>query len=151
MSLDLTGIGSVADFAKGLVDRFLPAKATETEKAQTQIQLQEIIGKREGAIEETVRAEMKAKKDIIVAELNQGDLYTKRARPSIVYAGLGFIALNHVVSPTAAIFTEVAVPNLNLPAEFWYAWTAICMTYAVGRSAEKKGVKNKVISAITGT
>ena len=151
MGFDLTGIGSIADLAKGLVDRFLPPAMTGAEKAQAQLQMQEILEKREIEVEKTVRAEMEAKERIIVAELQQSDLFTKRARPSILYAGLVFIGLNHVISPVVAAFSNVQIPALSLPSEFWYSWSAICMTYSIGRSTEKRGIKNKVTSFITGS
>lgn len=112
--MDLTGIGSVADLAKGLVDRFLPAAMTGAEKAEAQIKMQEVLEKRETSL-------IESQKSIIVAEMQQSDNYTKRARPSLVYAGLLFIFLVHVAFPIAAFFTSKEMPSLTLPTEFWWA------------------------------
>lgn len=147
MGFDLTGLGSVADFAKGLVNRFFPPSMTDAEKAQAQVKLQEMIDKRESAVVE-------AQKSIMVAEMQQADNYTKRARPTLVYAGLLFIFLVHVVFPIAAFFAGKNMPNLSLPAEFWWAWTGVCGIWIVGRSAEKRGatgLAGKIAGAITGT
>ena len=143
MSFDLTGIGSVADFASTLVQRFFPPKMTDAEKAQAQIQIQKMLQKRDNAL-------IEAQKSIIVSEMQQGDKFTKRARPTLVYAGLFFISLVHVVFPIIAYITKEKLPGLSLPAEFWWAWTGVCGVWIVGRSAEKRGMTNKMVSIITG-
>lgn len=141
--MDLTGLGSVADFAGTLVKRFFPPKMTDAEKAQAQVQLQEMIEKRDASL-------IDAQKSIIVSEMQQADNYTKRARPTLVYAGLLFILLVHVLFPIIAFFTEKAVPTLTLPTEFWWAWSGVCGVWVIGRSAEKRGAAGKVINMITG-
>ena len=141
--MDLTGLGSVADFAGDLVKRFFPPKMTDAEKAQAQVQLQEMIEKRDASL-------IDAQKSIIVSEMQQADNYTKRARPTLVYAGLLFILLVHVLFPIIAFFTEKAVPTLTLPTEFWWAWSGVCGVWVIGRSAEKRGAAGKVINMITG-
>lgn len=143
MSLDLTGLGSVADFASTLVGRFFPPKMTDSEKAQAQAQIQAMIEKREASI-------VDAQKSIIVAEMQQTDEYTKRARPTLVYAGLFFIFLVHVAFPISAFFTSKSMPTLLLPEEFWWAWSGVCGMWVIGRSAEKKGITGKLTSLITG-
>lgn len=143
MGLDLTGIGSVASFAKGVVDRFFPPKMSEAERAQAEMQLQVMIEAREAAL-------LDAQKSIIVAEMNQGDDYTKRARPTIVYAGLCFILMVHVLFPMFSYFTKETLPEISLPHEFWWAWTGVCSIWVMGRSFEKGGSKGKIVSAITG-
>lgn len=141
--MDVTGLGSIADFAKSIVDRISPPKASEAEKAQAQIQLQEIIQEREDAV-------IEAQKSIMVSEMSQGDNFTKRARPTLVYAGLAFIALVHVIFPIASYFSGKGMPALSLPEAFWYSWTGVCGAWIIGRSAEKRGAENKIVSLITG-
>ena len=141
--MDLTGLGSVADFAGTLVKRFFPPKMTDAEKAQAQVQLQEMIEKRDASL-------IDAQKSIIVSEMQQADNYTKRARPTLVYAGLFFILLVHVLFPIIAFFTGKAVPTLTLPTEFWWAWSGVCSVWVIDRSAEKRGAAGKVINMITG-
>jgi len=143
MSLDITGLGSVADLAKGLVDRFLPAAMTGAEKAEAQIKMQEVLEKRETSL-------IESQKSIIVAEMQQGDTFTKRARPTLVYSGLVFIFLVHVAFPIAAFFTSKPMPSLTLPTEFWWAWSGVCGVWVMGRSAEKRGITGKLTSLITG-
>ena len=153
MGLDITGLGSIADLASGLVDKFIPAKATVKEKNNFKLGLEQAITARDSVRDE-------AKKEVMVAEMAQGDNYTKRARPTLVYAGLIFIFLVHVAFPIgfyiASIFAEnpPAPPTLTLPPQFWWAWGGVCSVWSIGRSAEKRGVASgvmgKAVNLITG-
>lgn len=134
--MDLTGIGSVADLAKGVINKFFPDKMSDAEKAAAQIQLQEMLQKRENML-------VDAQRSIIVSEMQQADGYTKRARPTLVYAGLLFIFLVHVAFPIIAYLSKEALPALSLPEEFWWAWSGVCGVWVLGRSAEKRGVIQK--------
>lgn len=151
MGFDLTGIGSVADFAKGIVDRFFPPDATPEQKAASQLQLQALLQQRDVAILDTQKA-------VMTAEMSQGDQFTKRARPSIVYFGLLAIGLVHVALPILAWILLMltgkpltSMPNITLPEEFWYTWGGVCSIWIIGRSSERVGAANKVVSAITGS
>ena len=152
MALPLLALlGTAGGFAKDLMDRFWPPKATEEEKLKAVTGITAAIEQREQGI-------IQAQKEIMVAEMNQGDAYTKRARPTLVYAGLCFIFLVHVFIP---LITWIAVisgkiiptdaPALTLPHEFWYAWTGVVGIWSLGRSAERRGANNRLIEAITGT
>ena len=115
------------------------------EKAMARLKMESLIQERESEVEQTIRKELESKERIIVAELQQSDNFTKRARPSVIYAGLVFIAWNYVVAPTAGL------GSFELPSEFWIGWSGIVATYSIGRSAEKRGVRNKMTAGITGT
>ncbi len=156
--MDITGLGSAFKFAQGAMDRFWPKKATEAEKIAAVAGLVPMIQSRDAS-------QLDAQKSIIVSEMQQGDAYTKRARPTVVYAGLAFIFLVHVFVPilmvlTLMFFVEKLTPaqlvelkkleTLSLPTGFWAAWSGICGIWAIGRSAEKRGAANKLISMITG-
>lgn len=143
MSIDVTGIGSVADLAKNIINRFFPQKMSESERAKLQIELQGMLQERETKL-------LEVQKSILVAELQQGDAYTKRARPTVVYAGLAFIFLVHVLFPILSFYTRSEVPNLALPEAFWWAWSGVVGTWVVGRSFEKHGAQGKIINLITG-
>lgn len=88
--------------------------------------------------------------NIIVAEMQQGDRFTKRARPMVVYSGLFFIFLVHVAFPIAAFFSGEPMPDVSLPHEFWWAWTGVVAVWMTGRSIEKYGLENKATKLITG-
>ena len=142
--MDIPGIGSVADFASGLLDRFWPKKMTEAEKKELQAKLT-------NAIEERDVHRDKIKAEVIKAELSQGDTYTKRARLTVVYMGLFFIFLVHVIFPIAAFFFQQKMPTLSLPGEFWYTWGGVCSVWMIGRTMERTGASNNILSAITGS
>lgn len=141
--MDLTGLSSVADFATGVMDRFFPKQMTEAEKTQAQAGLQAALEQRDLA-RDTIKAE------VLKAELSQGDNYTKRARPTVVYAGLAFIGLVHVVFPVLVFITGRPAPTLSLPGEFWWAWGGVVSVWQIGRSAERMGGATDIIKAVTG-
>lgn len=143
MAFDLTGIGSVADAAKTIANKFFPDKMGDGERAKAELELQKILSERDNKLAES-------KKEIMVAELNQGDNFTKRARPMIIYSGLAFIFLVHVFFPIAYVAFGNEAPELSLPTDFWFAWGGCCSVYTIGRSAEKGGAKNKLVGMITG-
>lgn len=141
--------GSIIENIADAADRFIE---TPEDKAKFKLEIESLLQKRDSEIEQTIRAELQAKERVLVAELNQGDNYTKRARPTVVYAGLGFIFLNYVLFPLTALLAGVESKSLaDLPAEFWMAWGGICSSWVIGRSMEKRGVRNPVVSTITGT
>lgn len=143
MGFDLTGIGSVADAAKTIANKFFPDKMGDGERAKAELELQKILSERDNKLADS-------KKAVMVAELNQSDQYTKRARPTIIYAGLVFIFMVHVLFPIMFVCFGKELPKLTLPEQFWWAWGGVCSVYAIGRSAEKGGAKNKLIGMITG-
>jgi hypothetical protein len=142
------GAKQVLDGVDALIGRF---KASPEEKQAFKLELEKLLQQRDAEIEETIRAELQAKERVLVAELQQGDSYTKRARPTVVYAGLVFIFFNYVLVPTVQSFApDVPIKPFDLPTEFWAAWGGIVATWSIGRSAEKRGAKSKTISLITG-
>lgn len=142
------GAGSVISSIGNVADRFIE---TDDEKAAFKLEVQRVISARESEIEQTVRSNLQAKERILVAELNQGDNYTKRARPTVVYFGLVMIGVNYLIVPTLSMLNVGEVINFPLPTEFWAAWGGIVATWAVGRSAEKIGIKNKAVQGVTGS
>ena len=143
--------GSVGDLVKSVgsvVDDF---HMSGEEKQRLKMEMQQLIQRRESEIEETIRSELKAKERVLVAELQQGDNYTKRARPTVVYAGLVFIFFNYVLVPTIQSLTGATIQSFELPVEFWAAWGGIVATWTIGRTAEKRGASSRMTRAITGS
>lgn len=143
MGLDLTGIGSLADLAGNIINKIWPPSADPNQKLQAQMELQRMLESREAAV-------ITAQREITVAEMQQSDNFTKRARPMVVYAGLAFIFFNHVFLPCYAFFASKPVPSVSLPSEFWWAWTGCVGIWMIGRTMEKKGSGNAIVNAITG-
>jgi len=135
-------LGPITDFVGGLVH-------SGEEKAEHQLKLEHLKSDLAIKIEEVMIVEMNAKKSIIIAEMQQGDLFTKRARPSIIYGGI-LMAMLETGLNAAAYFQGFEPPGSFVPGQFWLAWTGIAGSWVIGRSAEKRGMQNKLISAITG-
>ena len=86
--------------------------------------------------------------------MQQDDLFTKRARPAIIYLGLLFIFIIHVAIPVLAYISgspQDKIPSITLPSEFWWAWGTVVSVYGAGRSAEKRGIINKLTQLATGS
>jgi hypothetical protein len=142
------GLGNVIKEVGNVADKF---HVSGEEKQQFILEMETILQKRDAEIQQTLRAELAAKQAVIVAELSQGDTYTKRARPTVIYYGLYFIAFNYCLIPMALLIGGVEPKPLALPVEFWAAWTGIASAWVVGRSFERRGVKNKIVQGITGS
>ena len=122
-------VGSVVKELGDVADKFI---TTSAEKAEARAKFEEILQRRDAEIEQTVRAELNAQQAIIVAELQQGDNYTKRARPTIIYAGLVLAFLNYTLLPL------VGKPGLGVPPDFWFVWGGVAGWYVHSRSADKR-------------
>jgi hypothetical protein len=142
------GVGTLVEQVGGVVDKF---HMSGEEKQRFKLELEALLQKRDSEIEETIRTELQAKERVLVAELTQGDSYTKRARPTIVYAGLAFIFLNYCLIPAIQSLAGVTVEPFELPNAFWAGWSGIVATWSIGRSAEKRGARNRLTSIITGS
>lgn len=141
-------VGTLVEQVGGVADRF---HLSGEEKQKFKLEMEALIQKRDSEIEETIRTELQAKERVLVAELTQGDTYTKRARPTVVYAGLIFIFLNYCVIPAIQSLAGVDVKPFKLPPEFWVGWSGIVATWFIGRSAEKRGSRSRLTSIITGS
>jgi len=140
--------GNILKGVGGIIDKF---KLSPEDKKQFELDYETLLQKQESEIEETYRAEVNAKMQIITAELNQGDTFTKRARPMIVYSGLLFIFIVHVAFPIITYWTGNPMPELALPEAFWWSYSGVTGAYAIGRSMEKRGVRSKVTSLMSGS
>ena len=128
-------VGSVVKELGDVADKFI---TTSEEKMAARAKFEEILQRRDAEVEQTIRAELDAQKSIIVAELNQGDNYTKRARPTIVYVGLGMAVFNYALAPLVSHVFGSTLPSLAVPVEFWTIWGGVVGVYSWGRSAEKR-------------
>jgi hypothetical protein len=141
MGLDIAGLGGIADLAETIINKIFPNKMDEAEKAKAQIELQKLLQSHEENL-------ISAQRDIIVAEMNQQDNFTKRARPTIIYCGLIFIFMVNVVFPIITWVAKEQIPTLALPDEFWWSWSGVAGLWILGRSYEKGSGKASVISGI---
>lgn len=145
------GVSEVVDSVGNVLDKFTLSKQ---EKEEIKLEMQGRLMQMESEVEETYRTELETRANIIKSELAQGDRYTKRARPTIIYMGLLFIFIVHVMVPVIAYIAgtpKANMPEISLPEEFWWAWGVVVGVYGAGRSAEKLGVVNKFTQLATGS
>lgn len=129
-------VGSVIKEVGDVADKFI---TTGEERQAFRLKVEEVLNARFAKAEETAQAEINAKRDIIVAELTQGDKYTKRARPTIVYVGLLMALFNYTLAPFISAMVGKAIPLLTIPPEFWTIWGGVCGLYVWKRTQEKAG------------
>lgn len=141
-------VGTMVEKVGAVADEF---HLSGEEKKQFKLKMEALLQQRDTQLQESLRQELQAKERILVAELTQGDSYTKRARPSVVYAGLIFIAFNYVLVPIISDIFGARMPAFELPEEFWYGWSGIVATWSVGRSFEKYGASGRIVRGITGS
>ncbi|MCX7071195.1 MAG: holin family protein [Gammaproteobacteria bacterium] len=137
--------GEVVDKIAAAADRFI---TTDAERNQYRLDAEKLLQARDSEIEQTLRAELGAQERILVAELQQDDTFTKRARPAVVYVGLGVIVFNYSVVPVLGWAFNTTPPQFSLPEEFWYAWGGILGVYNLGRSFEKRDRRIKAQSTV---
>ena len=140
-------VGKLVDKVGDIADEF---HLSGEEKREFQLRMQQLIQSRDSEIEDTIRKEMDSKEKILVAELTQGDSYTKRARPTVVYGGLVMIFVNYLVVPLISRLTGNTADPFPLPGEFWVAWGGIVATWSIGRSFAKSNASNKFSRLVTG-
>ncbi|NIV12141.1 MAG: hypothetical protein GWN62_12960 [Aliifodinibius sp.] len=143
-----TSLGKTIEGIGNTVRKFV---TTDQDRMAAQIEIEALLQKRDSVLESTIQKELEAKERILVAELQQGDSYTKRARPTVVYFGLGMIFINYCVIPLVQYWSGKIITPFDLPTEFWVAWGGIVATWSIGRTSEKRGTRNKVTSFITGS
>ena len=68
----------------------------------------------------------------------------------MVYYGLLAIFFNYSLLPFLQWYGGETPKPFDLPTEFWVAWGGIVGTWSIGRSAERRGARNKVTSLVTG-
>lgn len=129
--------------------RKLEADYRESEQ-RFRVQLQQQLLAREREIERTIRDEMNARKSVMLAELNQGDRYTRRARPTIIYAGLVLIGLELFGLRPLILGMIGASPSVidgsnSIFTSFLYVWGAVAGVYTIGRSSEKLGAVRRQV------
>ena len=97
--------GGLIKGVASIVDQF---HTSDEEKAELQLKAKAMVLQHIEQAEESLRIELQARERIMVAEMQSGDNFTKRARPTLVYAGLAMIAWKYCLAPVAVA---------------WLAWT----------------------------
>ena len=112
-------------------DIFDDLHTSEEEKTEAKLKFEAILVEKTKAANQQVLQRFQMVADVIKAEMNSGDNYTKRARPTLVYFGMVVIAWNYCVLPV------VGGTPVELPMEFWVAWGGTVSIWSLGRSGER--------------
>ena len=132
------GIKNVLGGVEGILDEVITNKE---ELAEVKMKIKEKELEYEKLATDQYLKELDTRVDIIKSEMSQGDVFTKRARPSVVYSGLLFVAIIHVILPIVSFAMKEPLPDITLPSEFWWAWGTVVGVYGVGRTYEKMKVR----------
>lgn len=92
---------------------------------------------RDNAMAETLQSELESRARIIEAEMSQGDTFTKRARPMVVYTGLVMFLLEFGIRAWLVLRGQPMPTEMMIPGALVAGWTTVTGVWAVGRSAEK--------------
>jgi hypothetical protein len=141
------GLGAMAEGAASIIEAL---QAGKIKKHEAEAMLQELKDRELARGHEDFKAELGAKERIIVAELQQGDTFTKRARPFVIYTG------PVIVFALAIMYYISWWKNTTMPPTpdfiLWYlgAWAGYGSVYAFGRTKEKLGAGNSFTKLVTG-
>lgn len=119
-------------------------------KKELKLEIEKLLAIEKEALHKEITAELGAKERVLIAELAQGDKFTKRARPTVVYTGLAVLVINHVILPWIAYLMGKEIPSIDIPMEFWIGWSGIVATWSIGRDSVRRGIKNKFTQIATG-
>jgi len=137
------------ELASTLGDTVVGMSEAHTGKKELALALETLVKARFDKLAEIVTTEIGAKEKVLVAELQQGDAFTKRARPFIAMSGVGMAVIEVVFRFILLVkgnidFTQVATIPPLVPTEFWLGWGGITGTWAIGRSVEKVKAEGRI-------
>jgi len=132
---DLTGLGSVAEFAGKLIDRWFPNQADKDRATLDLLKMQQ-----NGELTELTER-MKA----IVTEASSADPWTSRARPSFMYVMYIMILFSIPMGILSAFNPSIAVSIATgmkswlaaIPSEFVQLFGVGYIGYAAARTVDK--------------
>ena len=140
-------VGKAIDSVSGLLDDL---HTSDEEKGKARVRLAEVQADLQSDIDETFRAEVDAKKSVMLSEISQDDGYTKRTRPMMLRWCLYAVVYCYPVFGSVSYFSRGSVEYVNLPGEFWTLFLGLASVYMISRGAEKVGRGGKLTGMITG-
>lgn len=137
MSIELTGIGAVADLVNGVVNRIWP-DATEADKARLAVALAEL---------NAVQAQNVAQTEVNRVEAANSSLFVSGARPAMLWMCVAIFFYSYIFYPTVGIVillsdASVVLPKLAVDEPVWnLIFGLLGVSLVAARSYEKvKGV-----------
>ena len=132
-------LGQIFGFVKEMIKPFTKMiddiTTTEEEKLQLKNKLQEIENSLAVSIMKHEEEQIKAQRDIIVAEIKSGWL-TRNWRPILMISITAIVVNNYILYPYLSMFTEKAI-ILDLPDKLWNLMTIGVGGYIASRGGEK--------------
>lgn len=122
----LGGITAILQIIAPLIARFFPDPQKQME---FQLEMQKALLEQEGKVYEAMQA-------VMTADAAQEDLYTKRARPTVVYWSMAFATIIGI----AGIFgySQPIIDALRqIPTDLWTLMTVGIGAFGFSRSIEK--------------
>jgi len=135
-----SGFGSLVKEVGDVVDEF---HTSDEEKAQIKVKVMEAANRQAEVMQQGIQSRFEAVTKIIQAEMAQGDSYTKRARPTVVYAGLVMFFVQ--------LFAQFTGVTVEVPPDFTYAWAGVVGVWMIGRTYEKAKGPGSKSALLTGT
>jgi hypothetical protein len=135
----------------GAVSLFTKKQEGKITEAELDAELKTLENTLATQVEMTYRQEVDAKAAVMVAELQQDDNYTKRARPTLLYSGLVAALLEGALKAYAFFggLPEGMVPPASFfPAAFWASWAGVAGLYSIGRTVEKRAANGQPSGAV---
>lgn len=137
MSLDLTGLGSVAELVTGVVNRLWP-DATEADKAKLTLALAEL---------DAMRAQNVAQTEVNKVEAASDNLFVSGARPAMLWMCVAIFFYSYIFYPTVGIVillfdAAFVLPKLVVDEPVWnLIFGLLGVSLVAARSYERvKGV-----------
>lgn len=129
------GVAGILKGAEGIIDAVQEGKL---KKAEALVQLREIADRESARTHDEIVAEIGAKERIMVAELQQGDAFTKRARPFVIYTGPFVVLLLALLYYIAFYRGQPPPPTPDFVDWYLAAWAGYGSVYSWGRTQEKR-------------
>jgi len=148
------GMQSIGDtLNNGLVEGLLPIiQGDVSDPAKVEAAVRTLAARQAALAEAELQRRIEAlKQEMSPPALVEDTPYTRSARPTVIYAGLLFIGVVHVVVPVVAYFAWRQPAGIELPEGFWWAWGTVVTGIVAGRSYEKVNKPNGASKILTGS
>ena len=144
----LIGAG-VSETVSAVGNVIAKVKDSHMSKREAELEVQSILAQADVRKHQEYVAELETQKSVMVEELRQTDVYTKRTRPLLLRRGFYLCAADMVATKIMMAFS---IPTTFSEPEklMFQLWGGLLGVYIIGRTAEKSGVGGKVVDLITG-
>jgi hypothetical protein len=122
-------IGPITSLISNVLDRVLPERMSEAERAKIQAQI----------VSELIKADwntIEKQAQVILAEAQGQSWLQRNWRPILMLTIVAIVANNYLIYPYLSLFTTKVI-ILELPEKLWNLMTIGVGGYIAGRSAEK--------------